>query len=278
MAYQMNEQDIKVILSGYSYHTSPYGQSYRSGVDSYILRLQTEGSCTMIINGETLQAGPGDLVLLKPGDMYDLCIAMEAGVPPEEQTASGDYYVFCSGAWVDQWWRRASRPRLSRIIGDNRLLGIWNQLILEKRRLDGGEGELASALLISLCLLLDRALEEVKPSADGRTSFLAVRLRHYIEEHALQPLKLEEAAAYAGLSISRTTHLFKAHYQISILQYVMKIRLATATELLRLSPMTLEQVAVASGFGGYAYFHRVFRARFEISPGAYRQNHSLGRL
>ncbi|MNI95930.1 Bacterial regulatory helix-turn-helix protein, AraC family [compost metagenome] len=32
--------------------------------------------------------------------------------------------------------------------------------------------------------------------------------------------------------------------------------------------MTLEQVAEAAGFGGYAYFHRVFRARYGISPGA----------
>lgn len=273
----MNKPDIHVSLSNYSYHSNPYSQSYRNGVDSYIFRLQTEGASTLIINGKVLRAEPGDLMLLEPGDMYDLRVAMEEGVAAEQQEASGDYYVFCEGTWVDQWWRRAVRPKLSRIVNDSRLLGIWNQLILEKRRLDGGEAELVSSLVIALCLMLDRALEEVKPLANGRTSFVAVRLRHYIEEHALQPLTLEEVAAFAGLSISRTTHLFKEHYQISIMQYVMKIRLAAATELLRLSPMTLEQVAVAAGFGSYPYFHRVFRARYTMSPGAYRQNHSLGR-
>lgn len=273
----MKKKQLDVKLCGYSYHTAPYGQTYRNGVESYIFRLQTEGSCTLIVNGDTLAAEPGDLLLLQPGDMYDLRVAMQEGQASDVQAPSGDYYVFCDGAWVDEWWRRANRPRLGRIIGDSRLLGIWNQLILEKRRLDGGSDELTSALLVSLCLLLDRALEEVKPSEDGRTSYLAVRMKHYIEEHALQPIKLEDVAAYADLSVSRTTHLFKAHYNIPILQYVMKIRLATAVELLRLSPMTLEQVAEAAGFGGYAYFHRVFKSRFGMSPGAYRQNHSLGR-
>jgi AraC family transcriptional regulator, arabinose operon regulatory protein len=276
-AEELQKESVYVLLCGYSYHTVPYLQSYRNGVDSYIFRLQTEGVCTIDIEGETKEARPGDLTLLAPGTRYDLLIGSQDGENQVSPASSGDYYVFCEGAWIEEWWGRKERPAMSRIIGAGRLLGIWNQLVLEKRSLDGGDPELSATLLMSLCLMLDRALEEVKPPEERRTSFLAVRIRHYIEEHALQPLRLEDVARHAGLSVSRTVHLFKDYYQDSIVQYVTKIRLSMAIELMRCSAMTLEQVAEASGFGGYPYFHRVFRSRYGMSPGAYRRDQSLGR-
>lgn len=270
-------KDIRVMLCGYSYHTGTFLQNYSEGTDAYIFRLQTEGTCTISVEGEMEEVGPGALTLLKPGTRYGLRAGTRVVDGVEQPAPSGDYYVFCTGAWMDEWWARRERPVTSRIPSDGRLLGIWNQLILEKRGLNGEDTELAGTLTQALCLLLDRSLDEMRSAAERRTSFLVVRMKHYIEEHALGPVRLEEVAGHAGLSVSRTVHLFKEHYGISILQYVTKIRLAMAQELLRCSTMTLEQVAAASGFGGYPYFHRVFRAHMGVSPGAYRQNQSLGR-
>ncbi len=266
------ERGVQVHLCNYSNHTSEYYQSFEGGTEMYIFRLQSEGVCTISVEDESREVGPGDLTLLPPGTSYTLKTGVRTVDGVELQGASGDYYVFCEGPWVDAWWGRRERPMTSWIIGDGRLLGIWNQLILEKRGLNGDNPELAEVLLQALCLMIDRALEEMKPSAERKTSYLAVRMKHFIEERALTPLKLEEVARHADLSISRTVHLFKEHYGLSVMQYVTKIRLAMAEELLRVSPMTLEQVAAASGFGTYPYFHRVFRARHGLSPGAYRRN------
>ena len=57
-----------------------------------------------------------------------------------------------------------------------------------------------------------------------------------------------------------------------MIQYAMDIRLALALERMNYSKLTLNQIAESSGFGSYAYFHRVFRERFGMSPSQYLQN------
>jgi AraC family transcriptional regulator, arabinose operon regulatory protein len=267
-------KENQVQLCGYSYHTEPFRQTYRNGADAYIFRLQTEGSSRLTVDGTTMNLEPGDLTLITPGDVFELQIRIPDLTEPEGLTNSGDYFVFCDGPWVREWWRRKTRPRKSRIVGDTRLLGLWTQLNLEKQRLDGGDPELIVTLLQSLCLMLDRALEEA-PVPGQRISYLAVRMKHYVEENALRQLKLEHVAEHIGLSVSRTVHLFKEHYGVSIMQYVHKIRLASAKELMLCSPMTLDQIAEAAGFGGYPYFHRVFKEHYGVSPGVYRKNQGI---
>lgn len=251
---------------GYSYHAEPFTNSHRSGVGSYLFRLQTEGSSTAYCRDETRLLHAGDLLLLKPGDKY----ALEVAAPENgKRISSGDYYLFCEGAWIDRWWERKERRTVSRIDIDDRLLGLWRSLILEKLRGPHEENkELIGYMLRSLCLYLDRSVTETQQM--DRTAFTALRLKRFIEEHATSAFRLEEAARHAGLSVSRAVHLFKSCYGQTMIQYATEVRLNTALERMKYSTMKLEQIAETSGFASYSYFHRVFRARFGVSPAKFR--------
>lgn len=48
-------------------------------------------------------------------------------------------------------------------------------------------------------------------------------------------------------------------------------QLVEAQRLLRITPLTLEEIAQASAFGHRSTFFRVFRAAFGITPGEYRR-------
>ncbi|UUZ97522.1 helix-turn-helix transcriptional regulator [Paenibacillus sp. P25] len=72
------------------------------------------------------------------------------------------------------------------------------------------------------------------------------------------------------MSLSRAVHLFKACYGKTMIQYALEIRLNAALERMKYSSMTLEQIAETCGFASYSYFHRVFRARYGVSPAQYR--------
>lgn len=259
-------QDIDIQLCGFSRHTQPFRQPFRNGLDTYILRLQVEGRSETLIDGRMETVLPGDLLLFPPGEVYDLWIANDESRPGP----SGDYYVMCTGAWLDGWWSRRPRPSKTRIADIGPLLGVWEPLSLESRRLDGGSPEILASLLKALCNLIDRALEEA-PAVSSASALHALKMKGYIEARATSPLKLEEIAAQAGISVTRAVHLFKARFGMSIMKYVQQVRLANALRLLDNSQFTLERIAEESGFGSYTYFHRVFRERFGVSPGQYRK-------
>lgn len=260
---------IHVQLCGYHQHPETFRQHFPNGLETYIIRLQFEGVSQALIAGEHVPVEPGDLMLFKPGDAYDLRI--EPAIEPVK--ASGDYFIMCTGPGMDEWWGSRERPTKVRIVEDGKLIAQWNQLIAEKRRLGGGDPEVVTLLARALLLMLDRAIDEA-PSARTSSAFHAIRIRNYIEANASRPLRLEDVARDSGLSVSRAVHLFKEHYGTSVIGYAQQIRMAHALELLHHSPLSLEQIAAETGLGSYAYFHRIFRAQHGISPGAYRKKHA----
>lgn len=258
----------EVLTCGYSFHRTPFSMNNKE-LPSFLFRLQTEGSCQALVDGRMEDILAGDLLLYKPGDPYELRI----GTSEEEKRggiSSGDYYLFCQGRWLEEWWANAAdtlRPK-SHIVQDERILNLWREIILEKRRLSGENREISDYLVRTLCLSIERAIGESVPRQTG--AYLAYRMKQYVEEHAVRPLKLEDVARHVGLSVSRAAHLYKETFGSTIIRDAMEIRLAFALEKMAYSTMTLEQIAETSGFGSYTYFHRVFRSRYGCSPQAYR--------
>ncbi|MEO2205973.1 AraC family transcriptional regulator [Paenibacillus pabuli] len=259
-----------VLICDYSYHYKAFNHNMKGELQTYLFRLQTEGSCKVYVQDEEFTMTSGDLLLLKPGDDYHLVVEEPH---KEGRLSSGDYYLFCEGSWIDQWWKRIQRPTVNRIGLDDKLVSLWRNILLEQRRgpLEENE-ELKDALLRGLCLYIDRAINESLQTDRSVSSTL--KLKRFIEEHATVTFKLEEAARYAGLSLSRAVRLFKEHYGKTMIQYAIEIRLNVALERMKYSEMTLEHIAETCGFASYSYFHRVFRAHFGMSPLEYLKSHS----
>ncbi|MNW30602.1 Arabinose operon regulatory protein [compost metagenome] len=260
--------DTALLTCDYSYHYKAFNSHYTNGLTHYLFRLQTEGSSRVFCRDREYQLRRGDLLLLRPGDAYNLAVD---DPEQEDRISSGDYYLFCEGRWIDDWWNRTKRPPVTRIGSDEKLVGLWRNLLLEKRRgADEENGELIDYMLRSLCLYFDRAITE--HTQQDRTVFAALRLKRFIEEHATLTFKLEEAAQYAGLSLSRAVKLFKDYYGQTMIQYAIDIRLNAALERMKYSSLTLEQIAVTCGFSSYSYFHRVFRSKYGVTPVKYRKH------
>jgi AraC family transcriptional regulator, arabinose operon regulatory protein len=252
-----------ILICGYSHHTNGYYSQYKNGYPSYLFRLQTEGNCEVVVKGKKTKIEQGDLLLIKPGDYYELLI--RAG------QNSGDYHIVCDGIWVDQWWNRSVKPEVSHIGLDEKLLALWRHIMIEKRRPASSQNEeLTGYLLRALCISMERAVNETVPSS-SQHPYPVTRMMRYIEEHATSALKVEEVAQHVGLSVSRSVHLFKSSIGKTIIEYAQEIRLSTAIERMKYTTMTLEQIAVDCGFGSYSYFHRVFQKKYSVSPGVFRK-------
>ncbi|WP_116187762.1 AraC family transcriptional regulator [Paenibacillus taihuensis] len=262
----------EVMSCSYSYHTQPFQITNHGSLRAYLFRLQTEGTCEALVDGRMQRIEAGDLLLFRPGDAYHLNVISphnDADTNEAESgVKSGDYYVICRGSWLDEWWSRKDRPRKVKVVPDERWLSIWQALILEKRRFEAEDTELADYLLRALCLGLDRAIS-TQSALQGK-SFIATRMKNFIDEHAADPFTVSDIANHVGLSVSRTVHLFKECYAMTIIQYTQNVRLSMAIERIKYSTMTLEQIAETCGFGSYSYFYRVFRQKYGVSPAVYR--------
>lgn len=252
---------------GYSYHQEHFYINSKSGLPSFLFRLQTEGSSVATVQGKMRRVKAGDLLLYQPGDPYELLIE-EDREQEGSKISSGDYFLFCRGTWIEEWWTRSSKPACYRIDLNEGILSLWRQLILEKRRMEEEDKELSSYLLKSLCLYLERASAEtvLLPSS----TFTATRMKRYIEEHATMTFKIADVARHVGLSVSRAVHLFKECFGKTMIQYALEIRLSSAVERMKYSVLTLEQIAESCGFGNYAYFHRAFKEAYGVSPKIFR--------
>ncbi|MFZ7943010.1 helix-turn-helix domain-containing protein [Neobacillus sp. 19] len=251
-----------ILFCAYSIHINGYHSQHKSGYPSYLFRLQTEGLCQVVVKGRKMEVGKGDLLLIKPGDHYELLV--------KEGQISGDYHIICEGAWIDEWWSGFDKPDISRIELDEKLLALWRYIMIEKRRPESSQNEeLIDYLLRALCLTLERVISETGPSFNHPYS--VTRMMRYIEEHAMTAFKVEDVARHAGLSISRSVHLFKSSVGKTMMEYAQEIRLAAAIERMKYTTMTLEQIAMDCGFGSYPYFHKVFKKKHGIAPGAYRR-------
>lgn len=101
------------------------------------------------------------------------------------------------------------------------------------------------------------------------------RIDLFLHDHADDPtLRIDDLAAYLGLSPSRTAHLLQELYGRSFVQVLTARRLRRACELLRIGDLPIGHIALAAGFGTLSHFHRVFKQHVGTTPRRYRSTAS----
>ncbi|HWO34976.1 MAG TPA: helix-turn-helix domain-containing protein [Candidatus Acidoferrum sp.] len=124
-----------------------------------------------------------------------------------------------------------------------------------------------------LALFDDYAVERVSVRT-YRGGLSPARLRRVTElVHAKieDDLSLEEMAESAGLSTTHFSHMFRKSTGESPHQFVLRLRVERAKEMLRAVEARVLDVAVACGFKTQQHFARVFRRLCGASPTEYRR-------
>ncbi len=93
----------------------------------------------------------------------------------------------------------------------------------------------------------------------------------YIKENYMDlGLNVNRLGNHLEISPSYLSKLFKEQYGISILDYLYKIRIEKAKQLLKESSYTIESIATKVGFLNSSAFIKAFKNNEGITPGAYR--------
>lgn len=149
---------------------------------------------------------------------------------------------------------------------------IWNRTMTELNR------ELKSIdsvddLREAFIALLGSATEQMEKLRVGRISQeLIHEIKEYIEQNFNDPdLSLQLLSDRFNINQSYLSRLFKDEFSENFVDYLTRIRIAHAKQLLKTTDDLIQDISIQVGYLHYFSFNRVFKRVVGVTPGEYRK-------
>jgi transcriptional regulator GlxA family with amidase domain len=93
-----------------------------------------------------------------------------------------------------------------------------------------------------------------------------------IQEQYQQPgLSLSNLAKQSNVSICHLARSFKKQIGLTVMQYLRRVRMNKAEDLLANSMLSIKEVSAAVGYNYVSDFDHHFKTNYKMNPGQYRQ-------
>ncbi len=247
--------------AGYFPHASRHGRVRKSGSAQTIVIVCTEGAGWCDLDGKPYDIRAGE-VLVIPARM------------PHR------YYADARRPW-SIWWLHVTGDDVADLLtatgitpttptmslSDPVAVTQLIELICDALAVDETAASLIAAAGAAWHLL---ALLAGQGRHEGRGSPIALVQAH-LRLHLAAPVSVPELAAMAGFSPSHFSARFRAVTGFSVVEYVKRLRMARARQLLITTELSVSEVASDVGYDDPFYFSRQFSAVTGLSPRLYRQ-------
>lgn len=146
----------------------------------------------------------------------------------------------------------------------SRINASFIQLILQQNSID------------DISLQLQTAIDIFQKEIQKRTSIpepAAIKaMKEYMKQHFRENLTLDTIAESAFLSASYASRLFKKQMNVSIMDYLLQLRMDEAKKMLRETNFSIDDISSRTGYADSSYFTKVFRKAMGVTPSQYRQS------
>lgn len=126
----------------------------------------------------------------------------------------------------------------------------------------------------------NHAVEELtsrvlKKKQKRSTSNYVEQCKNYVIKHYREKIYQEDIANTLGISTSYLSRLFRRETGICLQDYINKIRIEHATNLLLYSEETISRIAEYVNFPSQSYFGKIFKEHKHVSPRKFRELYKL---
>jgi two-component system response regulator YesN len=103
-------------------------------------------------------------------------------------------------------------------------------------------------------------------------------VKQYLTHHLDEPITVEKMASIVSINCKYFSTLCRTYLDASFVEYLTKLRMERAYELLKdeRANYLVKDVAEATGFTDTNYFSRIFRQHWGISPSSVKEAQSPG--
>lgn len=150
------------------------------------------------------------------------------------------------------------------------LEGILSRLVDVFRNDQNDKYEILSLFYSAVANMKSDAL----PRRQGEKGYVEKAL-DYIHHNYTYRIRIEDIARYVGLDRTYLFKLFVKNVGTAPQEYLIRYRLEHAASLLRETKLSTAQIAYSCGFRDSPSFCKHFKARYKISPLAYRKTNRV---
>lgn len=128
----------------------------------------------------------------------------------------------------------------------------------------------------SLCSFLHDVLTSIRQGnsrsfQEGDIASCFNRMIAYIDQHFEQKLYLKDLSAQFFINQVYCCQFFKKNLGKTFSEYVSELRISKARELLKQTDLSIEKIAIKSGYVDYYYFNKVFKKHCGMTPTKFRK-------
>lgn len=170
------------------------------------------------------------------------------------------------------------KPRFNLNDGTRREIEeLLNEALLEFRQKSPGYVLIIKALLLKLLVITGRAYTaeikgtEFEKLINSYKSIISESVK-YIDENFSTDLKLKDVADAVGYSRSRFSYLFKSVSGQTFIEYLNKVRINKAVQLLNNTDKSITDISYEVGFNTISNFNKTFKHLMGKTPRSYRKD------
>ena len=242
----------------------------------YEIEYVIDGYAKQIINGKEYSVGPGSVTLLSPVDFHSyreidpanplrmINVKFQDLFLP--QTVRNDIYM-------------QKRPKIAHM-SDNRFRTLMETLYEEFVHNDYSRDMVMMHMITYICILIMRhvlSVEDLEKSSEMAHSPIQEAVL-YVRTHFRDNISAEAVAKTVHLSPNYFSEYFKKQTGEKFSLFVLRLRVDFAANLLKITDLSVKEIAFESGFNSAAYFSNTFKEFYGMSPDRYRKINKIDTL
>ncbi len=227
--------------------------------DEAHVTLVLQGACHETYLRQTHTLEPLTVTYFHPGESHTLNVL------------DGNFRTFdieLNDAWLDRLLERPIAPNALLGSRNHSISRLATRLYQEFREMDEVSGLAMEGLALEILADLSRSSRQSRTKRAPRWLALAVET---IRDEFARTITLPELAQSAGVHPAHLAEVFRQHYQCTPGEYLRRVRVERAIELMAEPEAALAEIALAVGFSDQSHFSRVFKRATGMTPARFRR-------
>jgi AraC-like DNA-binding protein len=256
--------DLTVVCAGREECTPGY-RIERKGFRYHAVEYVFSGQWELVVGAKRQLLGPGSLFSYGPGTHYRL-------------TAAGDsnlvkFFVDFAGHVAPTLLKASGlgKRRCLQLQQTRWLHDLFDQ-ILDCANLGRPSARLIGSRLTELLLLRIREDSRLGSPSQSEAQRTFERCREFLQENYATLMSVSEVATHCSIDAAYLSRLFKRYADENPLQYLARIKMDHAAELIMRSGCSVKQAGAAVGFEDPYHFSRVFKRVHGVAPGRFSRS------
>lgn len=126
--------------------------------------------------------------------------------------------------------------------------------------------------IMQLQSFIEQVKETIKASRFAAANPNLTMILDYIHQYYMEPLSLSDVAHHFHFNPSYLSTFFSSHIAEGFSEYLNRVRVDKAAELLQATDLAIADISVQVGYSDHSYFTKVFKKLKGMSPSQFRKS------